>query len=682
MDTDKFKNGHLLVLDDNAFDVELINIDLNQSGAFKIDHAKNRDEFFKFFEQGEYIAIISDYNIPGVSTLDIMQEIRQINKLIPYIFVSGTVGEEQAVELLKMGATDYVLKDNLQKLPFTLSRAINEMEMALAKEKALQELMANERKFRNILDFAPDATLLVDENGKIQFANNQAVQLFGYSTDEFFNIELDDLLPLRFRSNHAANRNRFVSNPSLRTMGEGMNLFALRKDGTEFPTDISISPISDDKFGKALTVCSVRDVTVRKKAEQEIIKKKNLLNDAQKLAKVGSWEWDLQTNDVDWSEELYNIVGIEDRGIQLKFEELFDLMHPEDKDAMIEASKNKVKSEKKFSPQFRIYTPSGELKYLKSTEHQTLDENDKVVQITGTIQDITEAVQAEKEKRELQKRALEELEEQVKLRTAELFESNHALELRNNEITDSINYAEYIQRAVLSKEEDCAALFPESFVLWMPKDVVSGDFFWCHSDDKYDYMAVADCTGHGVPGAFMSIISNQYLQNIVIGQGITQPKHILSTLNELLISGLKQKTGIVNDGMDIVIVRINKQNNTMIFAGAQRPLLLFSENELKSIEGNKFGIGGFLIADNHKEFDEIEVPYAKGDIAYLTTDGYSSQFGGKKGKKMMKKRMEKYILSHANDPLPLQKEKLLEYYKDWQANEEQVDDVLIIGVQL
>ncbi len=184
--------------------------------------------------------------------------------------------------------------------------------------------------------------------------------------------------------------------------------------------------------------------------------------------------------------------------------------------------------------------------------------NGEINQVMIFATDITERKKAERERQEIQEQSMAMLEEKVAERTRELHETNRALNIRNHEMTDSINYAQNIQRAILSQSTDYYKIFPDSFVLWWPKDAVSGDFYWCYSNQQYDFIAVVDCTGHGVPGALMSIIASQTLDRVVNTYGYTEPKEILFRLDEAIVSTLKQETSLLEDGMDILLCRVDK----------------------------------------------------------------------------------------------------------------------------
>jgi serine phosphatase RsbU (regulator of sigma subunit) len=193
---------------------------------------------------------------------------------------------------------------------------------------------------------------------------------------------------------------------------------------------------------------------------------------------------------------------------------------------------------------------------------------------------------------------------------------------------------------------------------------------------------MVDCTGHGVPGALMSIIANQMLDRVVNTYGFVDPEEILFHLDDAIVNSLRQDTGIVKDGMDIAICRVDKTNKILTFAGAQRPLFYYDGTTLNEIPGSKLGVGGFMSGESLKTFSQTEIHYKEGDTFYLTSDGYYSQFGGEKRKKLMKKRFVEHLTSIVSMPIIDQKRTLRRYYAEWQGTEEQVDDVLVIGVRL
>ena len=253
------------------------------------------------------------------------------------------------------------------------------------------------------------------------------------------------------------------------------------------------------------------------------------------------------------------------------------------------------------------------------------------------------------------------------------------VEEQKKDITDSIRYAENIQKALLPSEEDLS-LLPEGFVLFQPKDIVSGDFYWMqHHKDKV-YFAACDCTGHGVPGAFMSMIGSSLLDEAVIEKGITQPNEIFFEVRKGFINALKQTgaAGQQKDGMDAVLCSWNK-NGTLEYSLAYNPLFLIRKGEILETKADKQPVG--FHTGEQKPFTHHEVKLEKGDTIYLFSDGYPDQFGGKKDKKFMMKNFKKLLLSIQDKTMNEQKAILETTMAEWKGDTEQVDDILVMGVR-
>ncbi|HEX2968720.1 MAG TPA: two-component regulator propeller domain-containing protein [Bacteroidales bacterium] len=270
------------------------------------------------------------------------------------------------------------------------------------------------------------------------------------------------------------------------------------------------------------------------------------------------------------------------------------------------------------------------------------------------------------------------LEEKVKERTAEVVQKSMEIEEKNRDITASIRYAERIQRAMLPRDD----MFKETFVLFMPKDIVSGDFYWMHDDGDHQYIAVCDCTGHGVPGAFMSIIGHNSLNKVVREYGITRPSAILDQLNTEVLKALMQRNEeIINDGMDMALVAFNRKDFTLEFAGAYNPLYVVRNGEVFMYKGDRFPIGMTAISDK-KSFSNQKVDIQPGDMLYMCSDGYADQFGTEEVKKYKSGNVKKLLSEIWAMPVEEQRKKLLDETIAWRGNLPQVDDILFIGTKI
>ncbi len=270
------------------------------------------------------------------------------------------------------------------------------------------------------------------------------------------------------------------------------------------------------------------------------------------------------------------------------------------------------------------------------------------------------------------------LEEKVQERTEEVVQKSIELEKKNKDITDSIRYAERIQVAVLPPEVP----FSQTFVFFKPKDIVSGDFYWLETFKDKEMIAAVDCTGHGVPGAFLSILGHSMLTKIVREYGILTPAEILDQLDIEIINALHQKNvkgeRVVNDGMDLALISYDKKNNILEYSGAYNPLILIRNGELTEIKADRFPIGMTSVHDT-KKFTNHTIKVEKGDTFYVFSDGYADQFGGEDGRKFRKKNMKDLLLSIQDKSMEEQKQELDRFIKEWMGNHEQVDDMVFIG---
>ena len=266
-----------------------------------------------------------------------------------------------------------------------------------------------------------------------------------------------------------------------------------------------------------------------------------------------------------------------------------------------------------------------------------------------------------------------------RLKNVELKKAYQEIEEKNKSIIDSINYAKLIQEAILPSHKELNQLLPEAFVLYKPKDVVSGDFYWVAKKNNKIIIAAVDCTGHGVPGAFMSMIGNTLLNEIVIEKGVTTPNEILFQLREGIIKSLKQ-TGINGenqDGMDISLITL--EGLRLEYAGANNPLWIFSENEIKIIKADKQPIGIYL--GNPKPFTNHCLDLEKGDCIYIFSDGFADQFGDS-DKKLLSAKFKETLMSIRQMSMSDQQIFLDNFIENWRGQREQTDDILVMGVRI
>jgi serine phosphatase RsbU (regulator of sigma subunit) len=297
-----------------------------------------------------------------------------------------------------------------------------------------------------------------------------------------------------------------------------------------------------------------------------------------------------------------------------------------------------------------------------------------------------EKLNAEKEKLEAAKNKLDEKVKKLWQTSTAVHKEKERIntlkqeiEIKHREIVDSVTYAQRIQEAILPARSEINREIPENFILFKPRDIVSGDFYWFSQKGKLSIIACVDCTGHGVPGAFMSMIGNTLLNQIVNEKDITQPALILNKLNKEITNALKQDSegSDSRDGMDIAICSIDHDKKILQYAGANRPLYFIRNAELTETKANKVAIGGHL-QDGEKLFHNHQWELQSGDTFYLSTDGYADQFNPA-DKKLMTKRFKELLINIHQEKMENQHLFLDNFINDWKGSTEQTDDILVLG---
>jgi len=326
------------------------------------------------------------------------------------------------------------------------------------------------------------------------------------------------------------------------------------------------------------------------------------------------------------------------------------------------------------------------------------------VQINGfsilltIIQDLTEQKEAEAKIKQAHRDLMSANQEvllnylQLEKQQEEIIIHKNQIEAKNRDITASLNYASRIQKTILPPARFVEKTLPEHFIFYQPREIVSGDFYWIRQIDDFIIIAVADCTGHGVPGAFMSMLSATLLNEIVSRNSVLshpqQANEILNELREQIKTSLRQtgKEGESQDGLDIALCVINPQNHSLQYAGANSPLYLVRDNTLIVYKPDRNPIGIYL---KERPFALNQFQYKSNDIIYLCTDGFADQIGGEIERKFLSNRLRRFLLSISQNPMPVQRDLLKQELDNWmyinhetKPPYEQIDDVLLIGVKL
>jgi serine phosphatase RsbU (regulator of sigma subunit) len=269
------------------------------------------------------------------------------------------------------------------------------------------------------------------------------------------------------------------------------------------------------------------------------------------------------------------------------------------------------------------------------------------------------------------------LEDTVKERTAEVIQQKNIIELRQKEMVDSINYARRIQYTLLANDEFIRKFLNDYFVIFNPKDIVSGDFYWATKNDTKFYLAVCDSTGHGVPGAFMSLLNISFLNEAINQKKIEEPNKVLDYVRQRLIKNISRDGG--QDGMDATLLCVDIETKEITYASANNAPIIIRDGNVIECEADKMPVG---IGVRDVPFTLFKIESLKNDTILLYTDGFADQFGGPKGKKFKYKQLKEILVQNNHLPLDKQKEKLVEVFENWKGDLEQVDDVCVIGIKI
>lgn len=253
------------------------------------------------------------------------------------------------------------------------------------------------------------------------------------------------------------------------------------------------------------------------------------------------------------------------------------------------------------------------------------------------------------------------------------------IETKNRDITDSIQYAKQIQSAILPSDEAIKKQFTDNFVFYKPKDIVAGDFYWMLELPHQILFAVADCTGHGVPGAMVSVVCHSALNRAVKEFNLSSPAKILDKATEIVIETFEKNDSNIKDGMDIALCSFNKEKDELEYAGANNSIYLIKNGELNEFKSDKQPVGKYV---NSKPFTNKQIKLEKNDSIYLFTDGYSDQFGGPKGKKYKYKAFKELLISIHKKAMNEQKQLIYKSFIEWQGNLEQIDDICVVGIKV
>lgn len=504
------------------------------------------------------------------------------------------------------------------------------------------------------------AIAVIGKDDRIQWVNPSFINSFGYSWEEIIGEKASTILsgPETDPKETARMTNAIFNDkkPYISTQTQ------YRKDGSAYWAKVYLTPVLNNNNDLEKYIAISLDITFEIKANNRIKQSETIFKEINRSLDSCIYLYNVQKKKYEFiSNNSKDILGMPSKDFLMGKSHTEFFVHPDDKE-MLRKENDASHDDKEIDVSYRIII-NGETRWIREKSFPIYDQNKTVLKVSGICSDITD----------------------LKLKEEELAIQTDLLKKKNKEIVDSITYTKHIQNASLGTEEDRLKLFPESFVLYKPKDIVSGDFYrfdTIKTNEKQELKSffVGDCTGHGVPGASLALLCNGILKQSLHEQNVNSPGNALAFAAEQL-SGLFKHTedGKFRDGMDAGFCVINPENNTLYFAGAGFDCWIIRNGQLSVIPGDRIHVG---LYEEELKFNTTSFQLQKGDMLYLSSDGYSDQFGGKEGKKFMKKRFLETLCKIATQKTEHQKETLNEEFVQWMGDHEQTDDVCIIGVRI
>lgn len=522
------------------------------------------------------------------------------------------------------------------------------------------KLKTSEERYRTLITNLDEGIGIVDFGENFTFANPALNKIFGLP-------ESESLVGKNLKEFTEANQYKLIQEQTTKRQKGKKSIYDLeikRMDGKKRQIIVTASPQFDNQGNATETHGIFQDITERQQLLNELRVREQKYRSLVENLGEGVGIVDLKENFIfsnRAAEEIFNVP----KGCLLG-KNMKDFTTEEQYQEIAKQTENRKKG-KKGVYEIEITWNNSEKRNIIVTATPQTDPIGNVVGTLGIFQDITDRIKLINELRDAKERA----ENAYKI-----------IEQKNTKITDSIEYAQDIQKALFPSEEMLEIFFPDSFILYKTKDIVSGDFPWISFKNNINYVAAVDCTGHGVPGAFMSMLGNGLLNQAVNEHGLTKPSEILEDINNGIFTMIQSvEDSAFSDGMDLALCAIDFMNKKIEFAGAFRPLFIYRDDELIQIKGDISPIGYYF----HKEikgFTNHEFEFKEGDSIYIFSDGYAHQYGGDQGKKMGTKQFKHHLASVQGLEMKEQKKILTKRFEDWQGDNEQLDDVLIIGIKL
>ncbi|TAH25104.1 MAG: PAS domain S-box protein [Cytophagales bacterium] len=534
------------------------------------------------------------------------------------------------------------LRQNAEEMQATQE----ELKMSNQKlEEQIKEVSNTQKRMHSLLENASEVITIYEKDGKIKYVSPSVNRILGYNAEELIGTKEDKHLHEENLSEFQDTIRKLIVHPS---QTFNLQFQYLKRNGDWIWLEATGKNLLDDPAVKGI-VFNARDITLKRKAEIEERMRKNMQalseNSPDLITRISSEGIIAYTNpsievytgnkpNAFINESLSDLkIG---NGIIATWQKILD---------EIKVNSTKIKMEAGY------HSPIGErIMQINAIPEFNEEELESVLVVSH---DITERKRIELE-----------------------------IQAKNKNINESINYSKRIQNAIIPDTKLIQTIFPESFILYKPRDVVSGDFPWFIQKDDTSYIAAVDCTGHGVPGAMLSLVGYFQLNNIVDAMPDENPAIILDQLDQRVNNTLIKENSeeAIKDGMDIAFCKINHKSKIVEFAGAHRQLLHLSNGQITEYKGDKWAIGGGIYK-NQTHFTNHQIKVKKGDAIFFFSDGFPDQFGGAENRKFTANKIKNIILENSNNPIEKIHVTLLSEFEQWKGDNKQTDDVLLIGIK-
>lgn len=664
----------VLIIEDNSADAIVAEeyllqyidaLDVSRAGDFESAEAllKRRVK--------PYDAVFLDLALPDKSGPELIEAISSLSVGAPIIVLTGRSDESFSIKSLELGVSDYLIKGEFNA--FALYKSLR---YAIEKNRMHQELDSAHKTLVAALDIARLGHWHYNLERAEFLCSPEMCQLLGQ--DEFKET-------IGFRTYctliHPEDLDDFQAGFFNAIRGKGLNELEHRiisEKGTVKHLYLRGEPVLDGSNKLIGIEGIIQDITTRKIQEEHKFLLESVITHAKDAVVITEAEnmrppgpAILYVNKA--FTELTGYESEEVLGRSPRF-----LQGPDTSRAELDQLSRAIEEQEPCRIEVINYHKNGTPYMVEMSVVPVKDKHGKCTHFISIERDVTER----KEQERLLVELTQNLEKKVALRTEELEKAHRLLHHHYTEIKESMAYAQTVQRAILANENDLRKYFSSAFVFNEPRDIVSGDFLWCHApNENISMAAVADCTGHGLHGGLLSMIAHQLLNQSVKHKKLSEPSEVLEDVHsELLrIYAPDRQTTLHYGGMDIGLIVVDKENQTYSYSGARRHLYIMRDGALKRIKGSKFTVGEAHANQVDKRLTTRTGAMSPGDVYYLSSDGFPDQFGGPKGRKMMSRGFEKALGEVSKLDFCEQRNAISEIFHSWKLGFDQTDDVLLVG---